>query len=81
MSKQSAAKSNPPQPANSTGLVKVFYDGEKIILPEGFHHEQGEVFMFFPSEDDITAWDAMLLSQKSLMRAWDNDEDDDYNDL
>jgi len=86
MSKQSAASSNPPQPENDksddTELVRVFYDGEKIILPKGFHHKQGQgLLLFFTDEDDREAWEATLISMPAMTETWDNEEDAVYDNL
>lgn len=65
-----------------TTTVEAIYEGGKLILPQALPlPEKAHVIVTIETEKDSerVAWSKV--SEQSLMKAWDNTDDDIFNDL
>jgi hypothetical protein len=70
-------------PDNKTAMtttVDAIYEGGKLLLPKPLSlPEKSRVRVTIESDTEHGAW--MKLSEEALMRTWDNDADDVFNEL
>ena len=63
-----------------TTTVDAIYEGGKILLPKPLSlPEKSRVRVTIESDTEREAW--MKLSEEALMKTWDNDADDVFNEL
>ncbi len=63
--------------------VKAKFDGKHVVLPEGMEPlPAGEVFVLFELDDWQSEDPGYLASlEQTLAKAWDNPDDDVFNDM
>ena len=63
-----------------TTTVDAIYEGGKLLLPKPLSlPEKSRVRVTIESDTEREAW--MKLSEEALMKTWDNDADDVFNEL
>jgi predicted DNA-binding antitoxin AbrB/MazE fold protein len=63
-----------------TTTVEAIYEGGKLVLPRPLSlPEKAHVRVTIESDPDRDAW--LKLSEESLIKAWDNEADDVFNEL
>ena len=63
-----------------TTTVDAIYENGKLLLPKSLSlPEKSHVRVTIESEVDREAW--LKLSEESLVKMWENDADDVFNDL
>jgi predicted DNA-binding antitoxin AbrB/MazE fold protein len=70
----------PDNKAAMTTTVDAIYEGGKLLLPKPLSlPEKSRVRVTIESDTEREAW--MKLSEEALMKTWDNDADDVFNEL
>ena len=63
-----------------TTTVDAIYEGGKLLLPKPLSlPDKSRVRVTIESDTEREAW--MKLSEEALMKTWDNDADDVFNEL
>ena len=63
-----------------TTTVDAIYEGGKLLLPKPLSlPEKSRVRVTIESDTEREAW--MKLSEEALIKTWDNDADDVFNEL